>query len=217
MKTDVEILEVLKALPTTETNLDRRLHHDKVLISSVLHAWNFTVNVRCSKYLDVGCNYGTVTEALGGLLYLEKEDVFGIDISTPSRLVLDQKNFRVYDGRNIPFADDEFDFVSIFQVLHHVHSRDLHPLLENIRRVIQTGGYLMIKEHNCNSVETCQLIDLEHLFYGISRDSFENPGNYRSDQEWDKIFAEYDFKPIKSFSAEREPTNSYFRLFVSEK
>lgn len=141
--------------------------------------------------------------------------MFGIDISVPSRLVLDKANFRKYDGINIPFPDDHFDFISIFQVLHHVELDDLHALLENVERVLQTGGYLMLKEHNCDSVEMTQLIDLEHMFYGIARESFDNPGNYRSTKEWDKVFHQHNFKPIKSFHDHSAPTNSYFRLYIS--
>lgn len=55
-----------------------------------------------------------MTEALGLLLRLDDDCVHGIDIMSHESLEL--KNFSLFDGVNIPFNDNEFDFLSIFQV-----------------------------------------------------------------------------------------------------
>lgn len=63
-----------------------------------------------------------MTEALGLLLRLDEDCVYGIDIMTHDALELN--NFSLYDGVNIPFKDDEFDFLSIFQVFLSVILRE---------------------------------------------------------------------------------------------
>ena len=54
--------------------------------------------------------------------------------------------FRIYDGVNIPFADDSFDVVFAFQVIEHVH--ELERWLAEIERVCRPGGTILFTTPN---------------------------------------------------------------------
>jgi ubiquinone/menaquinone biosynthesis C-methylase UbiE len=217
IKSDTKIIEEITNLfpEKKSSNADLKIQSDKSIVRDVLFSWKFHLNAFATKYLDIGCGIGTMSEALGLLLRLEEDCVYGIDVIAHESLQL--KNFSVYDGVNIPFNDNEFDFLSIFQVLHHVELDKIDSLLQNVRRVCKNGGYLLLKEHNCDSDEFCQLIDIEHIFYSISRTSFCNPGLYKCKTGWKNLLATFGFQMIQEYGRKNEPTNSYFSLYICNK
>lgn len=68
---------------------------------------------------------------------------------------------QMYDGYNIPFADDSFDLVTVFSVLHHVCH--LEAFVKEIARV--TKRYIFIKDHDIRKEETARMIEVQHAFY----------------------------------------------------
>jgi len=83
--------------------------------------------------------------------------------------------------------------------------------------VICDRGYLLIKEHNCDSEECLRLIDIEHVLYSLHHVVYSPPGNYKSQQEWDKILEKYQFHFIKEYKRANEPTNTYYSLYICSK
>ncbi len=85
------------------------------------------------KVLDVGCGAGSVAKAV------KRErpdlDVVGCDVSRSALAVAD---FRAAEAEKLPFADGEFDFVWIFDVLEHVEKPE--QVLREIARVLRPGG-----------------------------------------------------------------------------
>jgi ubiquinone/menaquinone biosynthesis C-methylase UbiE len=103
------------------------------------------------KVLDLGCGDG-VSEIFMQK-YFSRWQVQGIDVSKESiemakQQVLPNAVFNVYDGINIPFADNSFDIVFVAGVLHHV-AFDLHDaMITEMKRVLKKGGRLVVYEHN---------------------------------------------------------------------
>jgi len=92
------------------------------------------------KVLDVGCGAGSVAKAVKR----ERRDleVFGCDLS-PSALAMagvsaDGVDFRLATAERLPFADGNFDFVWMFDVLEHVD--DPANVLREVARVLRPGG-----------------------------------------------------------------------------
>jgi len=72
------------------------------------------------KVLDLGCGIGNFHSYLKHSF----QDICGADISDASIKLATQfykqSEFKVYDGKNLPYADQEFDIVFSSCVLHHV-------------------------------------------------------------------------------------------------
>jgi SAM-dependent methyltransferase len=52
------------------------------------------------------------------------------------------------DAMQTPFRDEEFDFVVCSNMIHHLPSP--MKFLHEMRRILKTGGYLLIQEVNCS-------------------------------------------------------------------
>jgi len=98
--------------------------------------------------LDVGCGIGN-TDAW---LIPHVHRVTGIDISTEEIRTATIKHprgvYRAFDGQHIPFPDDSHDVAFAICVFHHVPPLQWESLLNEMRRVVRPGGYVMIFEHN---------------------------------------------------------------------
>lgn len=100
------------------------------------------------RWLDVGCGPGG---NLGTLVSWQPDLVVGLDLS-PLALSLAQQHgaaaalVRADIGRNLPFIDESFGVVTIFNVLYHDWVGDEVAVLTETLRVLQPGGLLLITE-----------------------------------------------------------------------
>ncbi len=94
--------------------------------------------------LDVGCGTGRNMQLLSGY-----GTVTGIDVSEEAvRFCKKRKLKRVYLGNaeHIPYRDDRFDLVTLFDVLYHRHIRSDSQVLSECHRVLKRGGYLLVTD-----------------------------------------------------------------------
>jgi ubiquinone/menaquinone biosynthesis C-methylase UbiE len=98
-----------------------------------------------NRVLDLGCGNGRFFPS-----FLKKEvEYLGADPSLNlvnlAKEKYPQGNFRVVSVDSLPFPDSFFDKVFSIAVLHHIPSLDLRLLfLEEIRRTLKEGGYLIL-------------------------------------------------------------------------
>ncbi len=101
-----------------------------------------------SKVLEVGCGEGYGTSVLAQT----KADVIGVDIdlttidSANDKYGEENCRYQLFDGKKLPFEDDEFDVVVSFQVIEHVP--DDIAFLNEIKRVLKVGGELYVATPN---------------------------------------------------------------------
>ena len=99
-----------------------------------------------AKLLEIGCGMGT------DLLQLARRDllVTGVDL-TEEGIKLAKKRFEIYglpaelkvdDAENLSFAEDSFDVVYSFGVLHH--TPDTQKSINEVYRVLNPGGLAVI-------------------------------------------------------------------------
>lgn len=92
-----------------------------------------------SSILDVGCGNGRRLMDLS--LFLKNLDCTGIEINKNSSLPSypeDIKNnikLKSFDGLNIPFENNSFDYISICYVLHHLSTDHAQKIINEMIRV----------------------------------------------------------------------------------
>jgi 2-polyprenyl-3-methyl-5-hydroxy-6-metoxy-1,4-benzoquinol methylase len=112
---------------------------------------------------------------------------------------------------NLDNIDVQYDFITIEQVLHHV--KDL-SILSKVVGLLNRGGYVLLKEHNCTSESIKLLIDLQHELHEIDSHSSFPVINYYSEQEWISLLESYGLIYIETyFYNMNDATNSFYALF----
>jgi SAM-dependent methyltransferase len=98
------------------------------------------------RILDVGC--GDMTLARGLLDQVEGIELACVDIHPPPLRSDDLdpiwQRYQQFDGSSLPFDAHVFDIVIFSDVLHHVPSGLVSPLLKSAARV---GRFVLIKDH----------------------------------------------------------------------
>jgi len=124
-----------------------------------------------NKYLDIGCGNGGFAISLGKLLKLEKDNIFGVDVSNFSEQgdwgrekVSDKFVFKELQlNKPYPFEDNTFELITIKMVLHHIKNIDF--TLKEIKRILKKNGFLLIIEHDSFTYADYMINDIEHGCY----------------------------------------------------
>lgn len=100
------------------------------------------------KALDICCGAGTNT------VYLAEKgfDVTGVDISPTAIEYAKRKaaeanvkvHFMIQDFLQLPFEDEDFDFIYDMACFHHVELEDRTTFIKGIYRVLKKGGNYML-------------------------------------------------------------------------
>ena len=120
-------------------------------------------NFRPTVLLDVGCDDGCNTAAVGKKLGLCHPSIHGCDVtdkSVPADVI-----YSTYDGFKLPFEDQTFDVVTAQMSLHHMH--DPEAVMRDINRVMKPRGVLIIREHACESDDYAMVLDVVHGLYSL--------------------------------------------------
>jgi SAM-dependent methyltransferase len=130
------------------------------------------------KMLDVGCGQGYyVRDAIE-----EGINAYGIDTSTHAfEHPLAEVKDRITFGSiiEIPYGDEEFDVMTAFDVIEHIHPKDTLGMVEEIRRVLKPNGIIIITTPSSNFGNW--VFDLTHI-------------NVRPPRFWKLIFEEYNLR-----------------------
>jgi len=104
------------------------------------------------KILDVGCGSGDITLEL--IKVMKVKEAIGIDlteesIETCKRKGIDARKVDVEKDR-LPFEDNYFDVVFCLEVIEHLYD-PIHLLMET-RKILKSGGFLVISTPNLASI-----------------------------------------------------------------
>src|SRR5438034_202745 len=96
------------------------------------------------KTLDVGCGVGQVVARLQQAGF----EAYGVDVSEPNieRARTVCPRCRLYDGKTLPFPDQNFDSVGALNVLEHVDEPE--EFLREVARVAKVGGRVIVSSPN---------------------------------------------------------------------
>lgn len=109
--------------------------------------------------LDVGCGIGN----FHGILATRFATLSGVDISTASidraKARHPSVDYQVYDGERLPFPDGSFDLVFTVCVMHHVDPGQWLTFVGEMYRVLRTGGWALVFEHNPRNLLTLRAVN----------------------------------------------------------
>ncbi|MDD5491363.1 MAG: class I SAM-dependent methyltransferase, partial [bacterium] len=146
--------------------IEQELKHDEKILSRAEEIWGWDTPAgrkravrraqyfirlgrltRGTKVLEIGCGTGVFTRQLAPT----GASVTAIDISPDFIAKASQigagsnVSFKVEDIHSLSFQDETFDAVVGSSVLHHL---ELKPALNEIKRVLKSGGVLVFTEPN---------------------------------------------------------------------
>lgn len=143
-------MSVLAAADRPATVWDRLSRHYRRQLwlerSAVSTALDLLGPRAAERLLDVGTGTGEVLHQLASRSE-RPTDAVGVDASSG---MLDQVgrlpdgwSTRVADARALPFGDEEFDAAIVAYVLHVLEPEGVESALQQLRRVLRTGGRLV--------------------------------------------------------------------------
>ena len=153
------------------------------------------INLECKKFLngkvlDIGCGRCYVA------MELQKKNNLKMVCLDVKNLNRNEMKVVVYDGKKIPFKENEFDSALIAYVLHHCDE----PLkvLKEARRVCR--GNIVIFEDTKPSFITNTMDFLSNKVRNV-----QTPFKFHSEKEWIEIFRKLNLKTVAvKHNVERE-------------
>ncbi len=188
--------------------------------------WSFIkkhINKKITSILDFGGNVGDTAYYFGKQLGLSKENIHVVDINEWVGLKWEPRKditFTHYNNLS-KIKDKSIDLITIFHSLHHIKESEYKSILENFNRILSPEGIIVLYEHNNNSQDIVNLIDLEHCLYDVvlsqklTYRQFLDPkyfyAKYLSINRWEYIFSKY-FKKYYYYEM-NNLDNSFFMFF----
>jgi ubiquinone/menaquinone biosynthesis C-methylase UbiE len=148
--------------------------------------------------LEIACGSGT------GLGYIAEKanNVVGGDID-PKLIDIASKNYAnnakiavsVIDAHHLPYADNSFDTVFIFEAIYYLS--DIHQFLKEVNRVLRPNGTFIVSSVNCQ-------------WHGFNPSPFST--QYYSAAEMIKLFAEHQYEQKTMVGFYDKPAGSNFLI-----
>lgn len=115
-----------------------------------------------SRILDFGAGNG------GSVPYVRKHFPYArltcLDVSRRSLAIAEKRfpslaEYVHFNGTNIPFPEEHFDIAYTACVFHHIDNAEHVTLLQELRRVLRSGGSLFVFEHNPYNPLTVRIVN----------------------------------------------------------
>lgn len=181
------------------------------------------INHSINSILDFGGNIGDTAYYIGHQLRLSKNNINVVDVNEWAGLKWDPRKditFTHYDKLST-IKDKSIDLITVFHSLHHIKENEYNYILDNFNRILSDKGIIVLYEHNNNSNDIANLINLEHCLYDVvlsqklTYDQFINPNyfyaKYLHMNQWEHIFSKY-FKKYYYYEM-HNIDNSFFMFF----
>lgn len=230
---DIDIYYNLsKYVPSTSIDFEKRGEVRVNQLSSVFESKFFRNNLGKLRYLDYGGGEGEITAAIAKHIGSTKENSFIVDVeewfgnvyNVKYADILTYKTIRIYQ---LPFDDNSLDFITCFQVLHHI--KDYKKIISEFYSILRPGGLLVLREHDCRDEYDRMLIDMEHSIYETTLKKIDKTSMlkylsgyeayYMSRDEWNQLFIKAGFKNItdninSKLSEPKTPARYYFEVYT---
>lgn len=180
--------------------------------------WKKNANKKRFFYLDIGAGEGTKTLDMRKKLGIKREDTYCLDLVDTSFIVNQERDactYEFYDGKKMPFKDNQANLITIILAIHHVKNIDL--FFKELSRITKKGGIIVVREHDVNDEILESMLRSLHFMHDVSnkvtgKDSKTYIESYYSMNQLIKLFEKYDFKLLANLDF-RTKTGAYFIAF----
>jgi len=117
---------------------------------------------RADYILDAGCGVGNY------LHMIDRKGCFGVDldryaVGTANKYCVNS-NFLIASVLDLPFRDNAFNVVTIFEVIEHLPAGTEKRAIAEIRRILNSFGIILLSTPNHHFL--CNIMDPAFLLYG---------------------------------------------------
>jgi len=163
----------------------RHLNHQRKVIEDTL--WKNIIPGQ-AKILDIGCGKGFFLKRLQEN-FGERIDYFAGDLSeivvNLAKGYYPEANYCVFNGEQLPFQDDSFDYIQIISTLQQVD--DPTNIINEAYRTLKPNGHLYIVIHK-NSLDPFLILDILSFIKRTFVKQHNNRYNLPLDQMRTNIF-----------------------------
>lgn len=187
-------------------------------ISNCLKRMNLTKD-NC-KIVDIGGGNGNVLSGLREIISqtnkTNKEDFICVENANEWTETYNFDNssitYKFWDNANLDIEDTSIDIVFCMVSLHHMTNETLLVLMAHINRILKPGGYVFIKEHDCDTLNVYNFTLWEHHLYHIldcgysgkeiNMTEYKNKSiyNFKSKKEWQELLEHHNFSLVGRFN-----------------
>lgn len=160
------------------------------------------------KVLDFGGNKGFIASVFAEEHHLERQNVVVTDIDSwyghEREKPFSNVTYLTLNNQRLPLPSGEFDTVFVLMVLHHI--RDFTFTIKELRRVMTKGGLLFLREHDTQTIEDKNAVDIEHSTYELVQHTktkvealhylADYEGFYQPIEEWVRVFESNGFEKV---------------------
>lgn len=179
--------------------------------------------------LDFGCGDGSIIRSLNTKFNIDQKNAFGVDVVVPlntNRFIFTQTTNDI--NARLPHTDNSIDLIVALMSLHHVGYINLW--LSELYRILSSNGFLIIREHDCDSESTRVFLDVIHGLFSLVLSSPQENSNfindysadYHSRDVWTFLFERSQFQTVKVSKAVEyllEPHGSqkfFYKVFTKK-
>jgi len=171
-------------------------------------------------FLDIGCSDGSITSSLRFELGISRSNTYAVDVRD-IRLKTYQNDFEFHQlaqGDKLPFKIGTFSLVTALMSLHHVSNAE--EMVTEVLRVLEPGGYFVLREHDCSIPNFDVVLDIMHgLFCLVWSQPLEDPdfivnytANYQSRESWLSLLKKVGF--ICVTLSHQYPSKNIYRQYI---
>lgn len=185
---NIEAVNSVNFWNNIHTNYDR----ETIKVDNWLDEFSSIIDSAAAPILDLGCGSGNDT------LYLIKKNknVFAVDQSENAIInikrnfpeVIETRTMNMLDG--IDYPDNMFSIVIADLSLHYFSDEDTKSVLSEIKRILRSEGYLLIRVNTINDVNhgAGEGEEIEHHFYRTKDGMFKR---FFDEEDIRRVFSEF--------------------------
>lgn len=159
------------------------------------------IKINNNVFVDIGCGSGVLTNLIKKKYKFNTVHCF--ETNNYINPKFNEININIIKNSVINLPDKSVDLILCNFSLHHV--KEIFKMLDEIKRILKSGGYLIIQEHDNTSDKQKELLDFYHyinylLLIDIKDDDFETLyfrfqneyySNYTSKKDLNNLLKEY--------------------------